>query len=132
MKTISKIDMTPLVGVALILVIIFVVTAPLIMAPLDSNIELPKAATVEAKSEANITISVTDDLQIAVNEVWVQGKQFKDALRKELAKNKDRLVVIRADKNVKHEKILDLLAELQSAGASHIALATEQRSRLNL
>jgi biopolymer transport protein ExbD len=132
METISKIDMTPLVGVALILVIVFVVTSPLIMAPLDSNIELPKAATVEAKSEANITISVTNDLQIAVNEEWVKDSQFRNALKKELAKDKNRLVVIRSDKNVKHESILNLLSQLQSAGATHVALATEQRSRVNL
>lgn len=131
-QPISKIDITPLVGVALILVIIFIVTSPLIMAPLDSDIELPKAATVDAKSEANITISLTSDLQIAVNEDWIHTGQFEAALKKELAKDSDRLVVIRADKNVQHKNIVRLLSQLKRAGAFNIALATEQRSRVSL
>jgi biopolymer transport protein ExbD len=128
-QIINKVDITPLVGVALILVIVFVVTSPLIMAPLDSNIDLPKAATVDAKSRLNVTISVTPDLQLAVNEDWVPAAGFKSALRKVMAQDPERLVVIRADKNVKHESILRLLSQIQDAGACNIAFATEQRRR---
>lgn len=131
-EPISKIDVTPLVSVALILVIIFVVTSPLIMAPIDSDIQLPEAATVEAKSETNVTLSLTSDLRIAVNEDWIRDAEFESVLKKELAKKPDRLVVIRADKNVQHKNILTLLSRVKHAGAVHIALATEQRSRASL
>ena len=124
--------MTPLVGVALILVIVFIVTSPLDMAPIDTDIRLPKAATVAAKSQTNITISLTSDLRLAVNEDWVRNNQFESRLQRELKKHPDRLVVIRADKDVRHKRILHILSQIKNAGASKIALATEQTRRVSL
>ena len=128
-KPVNKIDVTPLVGVALILVIIFVVTAPLIMAPIDMEIDLPKAATVEAKSEANITISFTKQRHLALNENKIHSNQLEPLLKEKLSEDPNRLVVIRADKNVLHKEILSLLSRVKKAGAQNIAIATMQRSR---
>lgn len=126
---ISKIEITPLVGVALILVIVFMVTSPLMMVPTNLEIDLPKAKTVEAKSETNITISVSADLILALNENQVQINQLQHELEKMLKENKDRLVVIRADKNLTHENVLELLSIAKRAGASRMAVATLQRNR---
>ncbi|MCG8606821.1 biopolymer transporter ExbD [bacterium] len=131
-QPITKIDITPLVSVALILVIIFVVTSPLIMTPADSTIQLPKARTIEAKSNKNIMVTVSKDLRIAVNEKWVKHTQLSRAVKNELVHNKERLVLIRADKNLQHQTVLELLHEIKRAGATHIALATEQKSRAQL
>ncbi len=128
-KPVNKIDVTPLVGVALILVIIFVVTAPLIMAPIDMEIDLPKAATVGAKSEANITISFTKQRHLALNENKIHSNQLEPLLKEKLSEDPNRLVVIRADKNVLHKEILSLLSRVKKAGAQNIAIATKQRSR---
>lgn len=131
-QPICKIDMTPLVGVALILVIVFIVTSPLIMAPVDMDIRLPKAATVAAKSQTSITISLTSDLRLAINEDWIRNNQFESILQRELQKHPDGLVVIRADKDVRHKRILHILSQIKNAGANKIALATEQRGRVSL
>ncbi len=128
-KPVDKIDVTPLVGVALILVIIFIVTAPLIMAPIDMEIDLPKAATVGAKSEANITISFTKQRHLALNENKIHSNQLEPLLKEKLSEDPNRLVVIRADKNVLHKEILSLLSRVKKAGAQNIAIATKQRSR---
>ncbi len=125
----SKIEITPLVGVALILVIVFMVTSPLIMAPSDMEVDLPQAATREAKSETNITISLSRSGELALNEDKTAQKKIGPALQKQLKKYPRRLVVIRADKNIKHEKILQLLTIVKNAGATNIALATVQRNR---
>ena len=129
MEVNSKIDITPLVGVALILVIVFIVTSPLIMAPMDMPVDLPKAATVEAKSETNITISMSEKGELAINEDHVQKGKLVSVLMGMLKETPNRLVVIRADKHIKHEMILDLLAQAKKAGAQHLALATIQRNR---
>jgi biopolymer transport protein ExbD len=128
-KPVTNIEITPLVGVALILVIVFIVTSPLIMAPVDMEISLPKAATTEAKSELNITISLTDEGELALNEDKIQQSELVAKLKSKLSDDPDRLVVIRADKNVKHKSILALLTMAKKAGAQNLALATEQRSR---
>ena len=126
---ISKIDITPLVGVALILVIVFMVTSPLMMTPVDMELDLPKAKTIEAKSQSNITISYSKNQEIALNEKEFTMAQLGSELKKMIDKYPDRLVVIRADKNVKHKQVLRLLGIAKKAGAARIAIATLQRNR---
>jgi biopolymer transport protein ExbD len=126
---ISKIDITPLVGVALILVIVFMVTSPLMMTPVDMGIELPKARTVEAKSESNITISCSTNNKYALNEQEMSESTLRTELTKIIKKYPNRLVVIRADKNVTHKNVLNLLGVAKKSGATKLAIATLQRNR---
>ena len=126
---ISKIDITPLVGVALILVIVFMVTSPLMMTPVDLGINLPKAKTVEAKSQKNITISCSSNQEFALNEKQININLLGNELKKIIEKYPERLVVIRADKNIKHKQILGLLSIAKESGATRIAIATLQRNR---
>lgn len=129
LSPVSKIEITPLVGVALILVIIFMVTSPLMMTPADLDINLPKAKTIEAKSEKNITISISQDNILALNEEKVPLKSLENELAKLLKEYPDRLVVIRADKNLHHRNVLDILSIAKHAGAKRLAIATLQRNR---
>ena len=129
LSPVSKIDITPLVGVALILVIVFMVTSPLMMIPVDLEIDLPKAKTVEAKSETNITISISHDNILALDEREISFPNLENELRKLLEKYPDRLVVIRADRNLKHRSVLDVLTVAKHAGAKRMAIATIQRNR---
>ncbi len=129
---INKIDITPLIGVGLILVIVFMVTSPLMMTPVDLGIDLPKAKTVEAKSESNITISISKDYILALNEKELQLAELQGELTQMLQDHPDRLVVIRADKGLTHQVILDLLSIAKRAGATKLAIATLQRNRRNL
>lgn len=131
LSPVSKIDITPLVGVALILVIVFMVTSPLMVTSADLDISLPKAKTVEAKSESNISISITSEAVLALNEEEVQIEELPGKLAKLIKEYPDRLVVIRADKNLKHRKVLDILSMAKRAGAKRLAIATLQRNRGN-
>ena len=129
MSPIGKIEITPLVGVALILVIIFMVTSPLMTTPPNIDVNLPKARTVEAKSESNITISFSSDRILALNEKEVPREQLNSELSKMLKEHPDRLVVIRADKNLTHKEVLEIMGIAKKAGAQKMAVATLQRNR---
>jgi biopolymer transport protein ExbD len=129
---IEKVDITPLIAVALILVIVFMTTSPLMMVPLNLEIDLPKARTVEAKSESNITVSITRDHLIALNETEIQLANLQEVLSEMVKEHPERLVVIRADKNVNHQWVLDLLTIAKRAGATRLAVATLQRNREKL
>ncbi len=128
-QRISRIDITPLVGVALILVIVFMVTSPLIMAPINMKVDLPKARTIEVNSQENITISLSRDDQIALNEKQISQSELENELRMAVDQHPQRVVIIRADKYVEHEKVLLLLSIAKKAGAKQLALATLQRNR---
>jgi len=127
---ISNMQLAPLVDIALVLVIIFMVTAPLLDANDNLQVDLPKAATVEAKSEDNITITLDDAGQMALNKDMVPLAKMESALKSILIKHPDRLVLIRADKKVLHQQILEVLNIAKKSGAKKIAIATLQRSRM--
>jgi len=125
---ITGINITPLVDVCLVLVIIFMVTAPLLLQP-RLNVELPKAATSEGKETDNITITVTKEGKWALNEKEMDSGALEAALIAKVAASRDRYVIVRLDKDSRHAYALQALAMAKRAGARDFALATEQKKR---
>jgi len=120
------INIAPVINVALVLVIVWIITAPILNIP-NIPVNLPKAVTIEAK-ERNVTVSLSTDGRVAINTEVVEYKNLVPILRKILKRDKNLLVIVRADKNIQHgevEKIYDLL--VGRVGAKRIAVATEQR-----
>ncbi|MDZ7343355.1 MAG: biopolymer transporter ExbD [candidate division KSB1 bacterium] len=126
---ITSMQLAPLVDIALVLVIIFMVTAPILEVPSKLEVDLPKAATIEAKSEDNLTITLTPSGEIGLNERVLPLPELEAALREMVAKHPKRLVLIRADKQVQHRQVLELLSLAKKSGAENLAIATVQRSR---
>ncbi|MEK7382019.1 MAG: biopolymer transporter ExbD [Elusimicrobiota bacterium] len=122
---ITGINITPLVDVCLVLVIIFMVTAPLMMQP-TLPVELPKARTKEGKETDNITITITKDGQWALNEAVMSRVSVERALGDKVEASRDRYVIIRADRAVRYGEALDAMRMARAAGAKHYAVATEQ------
>jgi len=126
--SIVGIHIAPVINVALILVLILMITAPIISMP-NIPVELPKAVTIEAK-EQNITISYAKDGRIAINTQVVSWNDLLPRIKYRLRQNRKILVIIRADKDVPYgevEKILDIV--IKQAGAKRIAVATEQKRK---
>ena len=127
-NSIAGINIAPVINVALVLVIILIITAPILNMP-NIPVELPKAVTIEAK-ERNITISYGKDGRIAINTQVVSWKDLVPKLKYRLKEDDKLLVIIRADKDIPYgevEKIFDLA--VKEAGAKRIAVATEQRRK---
>ena len=125
-NSIARINMSPIINVALVLVIVLIITAPILSIP-SIPINLPRAVTIEAK-EQNITISYSRDGKVAIDTQVISWKDLVPELKYRLKENSKALVIIRADKNVPYgevEKIFDIV--IKKAGAKKIAVATEQR-----
>ncbi len=122
---ITGINITPLVDVCLVLVIIFMVTAPLMMQP-TLPVELPKAKTKEGKETDNVTITITLDGRWALNEATMSRVEVEKALTGKVEDSRDGYVIIRADKTVRYSEALDAMRMARAAGAKHYAVATEQ------
>lgn len=125
---ITGINITPLVDVCLVLVIIFMVAAPLLMQP-SLIVELPKAVTSEGKETDNITITITKDGKWALNEKEMDIRSLEAALTAKVAASRDRYVIVRLDKDSRHAYALQALSMAKRAGALDFALATEQKKR---
>src|SRR5262245_57523158 len=97
-EMITRPNMTPLIDVALVLVIILLVTAPMLSVA-DLPVNLPQAATREAEDERNVSITLGSDGRVAVDDRVVTTATLVAVLQARLAEpgNKNVLVVVRAD-----------------------------------
>ena len=125
---ITGINITPLVDVCLVLVIIFMVTAPLLTQP-NLPVELPKARTAEGKDTDNITITITKDGKWALNADEMTRAQLEAALPGKVAASRDKYVIIRTDRSTRYAYALEALQLARRAGGRDYAIATEQKPR---
>jgi biopolymer transport protein ExbD len=123
---ITAINVTPLVDVCLVLVIIFMVTAPLFSQPV-MKVELPKATTDEGESTENITITIDSDERIAVNAKEVTIDELEPELKIKLQESDEKYVIIRADSLTNHGIVLKALDLAKELGAKKMVFATEHK-----
>jgi len=128
-ELITRVNVTPIIDVALVLVIILLVTAPLLSVA-DLPVDLPQATTREAEDERNISITLGSHGELAVDETIVGREALTDMLRSRLGEegNKDVLVVVRADSGAPYAEVRDLLEKARAAGAQRLAIATRQKA----
>jgi biopolymer transport protein TolR len=117
---------TPIIDVALVLVIILMVTAPII-AVTNMDIALPPAQTKNLAGAERVTLTVGRDGALAVDDRDVTRAQLSSVLRERLVENEDAVLVVRADMNVPYATVEALITDARSLGAKRIAIATKQR-----
>jgi biopolymer transport protein TolR len=120
-RPMAEINVTPLVDVVLVLLIIFMVTAPFLQGGLE--IDLPKVATRGIDVREGLIVSVRADRTVAVGDRVVPIAGFEDALAKAGAAR--RPVFLKADQKVPYGTIVDLVARMRRAGVAALGLVTE-------
>jgi biopolymer transport protein TolR len=125
---ITKVNVTPIIDVALVLVIILLVTAPLLSVA-DLPVDLPQARTREAEDERNVSITLSSTGRLAVDDKVISGDELDRYLRSKLAQpgNQNVLVVVRADSGAPYAAVRRLLNQAKADGATRLAIATRQR-----
>jgi biopolymer transport protein ExbD len=123
---IVNINITPLVDVCLVLVIIFMVTAPMFSEP-ALKVDLPTAHTREGEEKDKVTLTLSKDGQFAVDyEKFSDEKKMEERLRQKLAESQSKLVILRVDKDADYGPLTDLMAHAKDAGARSMTIATER------
>lgn len=126
-KPMSDINMTPLVDVMLVLVVIFIITAPL----MTSAIKLDLPRTEAAKPVATpkfVAIVVDKSGQIFLNDQVTSLTQLTESLTKTAQLSKDTEVQLRADEAVPYGKVVEIMGVAQKAGLNRIGFVTESKS----
>ncbi len=121
----SEINVTPCVDVMLVLLIIFMVAAPLLTVGVP--LELPKTAAqaVATEQEEPLTISVQEDGSISVQNTPVAEAELIDRLRAIAAERTSDKLFLRADGRIPYERVVQVMGALNAAGFSNITLVTD-------
>lgn len=121
----AEINVTPFVDVMLVLLIIFMVSAPLLTVGVP--VELPKtaASTLSADSEEPLTVTVTADNRILIQTTETASDELVSKLRAIAAERSSDRVFLRADGAVPYEQVMQVMGALNAGGFSNIGLVTE-------
>jgi biopolymer transport protein ExbD len=115
------INVTPFIDVMLVLLIIFMVAAPL--ATVDVKVDLPVSNAAPApKPETPVFLSIQADGQLVLNEQPVTATGLGDAVRRATGDDREQRIFLRADKSITYDTIMTAMNALRSAGYLHVAL----------
>ncbi|MBN1571226.1 MAG: biopolymer transporter ExbD [Acidobacteria bacterium] len=121
--SLSEINVTPLVDVMLVLLIIFMVTAPMLQTGID--VQLPETRYVkDVNPEERIIISISREGYIYYGSEEIKYSAIPDRLKKDAKGTKD-FIFLRADKDVKWNSIVSVIDQIRGAGFSEIKLVTK-------
>ena len=120
----SDINMTPLIDVMLVLLVIFIITAPLLSSSL--RLDLPKATGASAgAAPAVVTVAVNPAGQLFWGDEAVSDAELQARVRRAAQRNPTTEVQLRADKQVPYGRIAELIGLVQDGGLSRIGFVTE-------
>ena len=121
----SEINVTPFVDIMLVLLIIFMVAAPLLSVGIEVDLPNTQAKPLETDKERPLTLTLDGDSNLFINEVKIEKGELRAKL---LAIKKEREsdeIYLRASKNIEYQKIATILALVSNIGYSQISLVTD-------
>jgi len=124
-RTVTEINVTPMVDITLVLLIIFMVTATFVS---DSGIKirLPKAATSEASGVASLKVTMGAKGELVLMKDPVNERTLKAALERAVRANPGIRVVLAADRGIPYGRVVAVLDIIKKAGVTRVGLATER------
>ena len=127
-RIMAEINVTPLVDVMLVLLIIFMVTAPMLTQGVDVN--LPQASAKAMRSdEERLVITVDANSRIFVGKQPVEFNRLGGVLKQVVAQRTDRQVFFRADRSVPYGLVVKVIAEVRNSGIEKLGMVTEPLER---
>ena len=127
--TLAEINVTPLVDVMLVLLIIFMVTAPMIQQGVKVDLPEAKAAPVE-ETEKKLVLSLRTDRAIFVGEAEVALAELEDKLKHNPKAQADKEIYLHADKNLPYGFVVEVMAAVQRAGIPAMGMITDPVERV--
>ena len=122
----SEINVVPLVDIILVVLIIFMVTAPMIMKP-SINVNLPKAASGEATVPSKLNIVIATDGTLNLDGKSATDQEVSQTSMSEFKKNPEIQAIISADKDVPHGRVVAVLDLVKSAGVKKFAISIDKK-----
>ena len=121
----SEINVTPMVDVMLVLLIIFMVAAPLLTVGVPVQLPKTAAAALPTEKEEPLTVTLTADDKIMIQKSEVTADQLIPRLKAIASERKDRKIYLRADGKITYDRVAQVMGALNAAGFNDIGLVTD-------
>lgn len=123
-KPMADINVTPLVDVVLVLLIIFMVTAPLLQMGIDVNLPRVKAKSIDV-AEEKLVLTITPAKEIFINKNKIPVGDLRTKLESIFSSRTDKEIFMRADKTIPYGFVIEVMSEVRKAGVDKLGMITE-------
>tara|TARA_B100000700_G_C14505511_1_gene606109 strand:- start:24 stop:443 length:420 start_codon:yes stop_codon:yes gene_type:complete len=123
-KIMSQINVTPFVDVMLVLLIVFMITAPLLTVGVSVDLPKTKASQLNSKGDP-IVVSIKQNGELFIQERAIESFKLLPRLKAISSGNKNLRIYVRGDKNVPYGIVLDTIAKIKSSGFKKVALVAK-------
>ncbi|MBA5726574.1 protein TolR [Bombella mellum] len=121
----ANINVTPLVDVMLVLLIIFMVTAPMLTSGV--NVDLPQTSAKPVNSDDKpITVSIKSDGSLYLGDDPISGDELVTRLKQMASDDSGRRIFVRADAHIDYGKVMSTMGQITAGGFTHVALLAQQ------
>lgn len=120
----SEINVTPMVDVMLVLLIIFMVTSPMLVAGVEVDLPKTNASPISGQN-IPVNVSITKEGEILIAETKIPLSELATKLKNITKEKKDTSILVCGDKNVPYGKILETMAEIRNGGFTKVALRSD-------
>ena len=125
----GRLDIAPLIDVVLLLLIFFMLTSSFIT-PAGIRINLPQSSASEPQEKESMTISISEDEEIFFKEEKIHWSELKSSLISSRIRFPELILIIKADKNVRHGKVVEVMSSAQEAGWERMAIAAHPENEV--
>jgi biopolymer transport protein TolR len=126
-RLLAEINVTPLVDVVLVLLIIFMVTAPMLQMGIDVNLPRVKSKSIDI-SEEKLVLTINGAKEIFINKTKIPMSDLRVKLESIFTARIDKEIFLRADKNVPYGSVVEIMSEVRKAGIDKLGMITEPPS----